>query len=91
VGGNIGNNGFTFFTQIDRDRLMDELSTFCALMKYNLKANLWIGIGIDILDQKYFAHEIICIDSEWKYDRRVEKTVKWAIKKGLIQSGEGMP
>jgi len=89
---NILNTGFTVFAQIGRNNLQTKLSDYCWLKKYQCKAKCWVGFGIDILEnKKYFAHEIICFESEWKYDKDLENLLTSALKCGFIEdyaSGE---
>ncbi|MDO9550382.1 MAG: hypothetical protein Q7J03_05355 [Methanoregula sp.] len=88
---NLLNTGFTVFTQIGRDNLQEKIADYCWLKKYQCKANCWIGFGIDILDKKYFAQEVVCFESDWKYDKELENSLISAIKCGIIEkldSGE---
>jgi len=54
--------GISVFTQIGTENLHADLQAFCYYIKNKYHANCWIGIGIDILDRKHFAHEFVYID-----------------------------
>jgi hypothetical protein len=78
--------GITAFSQKDRENLSEHLSSFCQLKKYQCQADCWIGFGIDILDSSRAIHEYFFYDAKWKRDKNMDQTVKWALKKGVIQS-----
>lgn len=83
---NLLNTGFTVFTQIGRDNLQEKITDYCWLKKYQCKAYCWIGFGIDILDKNYFAQEVVCFESDWKYDKELENSLISAIKCGIIET-----
>ncbi|MBN1432992.1 MAG: hypothetical protein JW931_09505 [Methanomicrobiaceae archaeon] len=78
--------GITVFAQIGTENLYDHLSSFCLLKKYQSKADCWIGLGIDVLDTKRFINTYLFYDEKWKRDKRMDKTIKFSLEKGIIKA-----
>jgi hypothetical protein len=75
------NTGFTFFSQVGRNKLREDLFSFCNLKKYDNKSRKWIGLGVDITDMIYFVNEFIFLDFPWKKDPEIEALVKKNLSK----------
>ncbi len=82
------NVGFSFLVDINREDLQDNLYSYSLLSKYNCKAKIWIGIGIDILDKSFFAHELLYFDFPWQFDPDVQSALQIAIDNKLIKKFE---
>lgn len=82
----IEKTGITCFAQIRTENLHDHLSLFCLLKKYQSKADRWIGLGIDVLDTKRFINTYIFYDEKWKRDKKMDKTMKISLEKGIIKA-----
>ncbi len=77
--------GITIFSQIGREELAEKLVVYCTLKKYQCKSNLWIGLGINVLDDSYLINEYFFDNSKWRRDSKKERTLKWAIDKKMIR------
>jgi len=77
--------GITSFSQIGRENLSELLSSYCILKKYQCQADRWIGLGIDVLDTKHVIHVYIFDEDQWKRDRKMDQTIKFALNKGFIK------
>lgn len=78
--------GITGISQTGRENLLEHLSAYCMLKKYQCQADCWIGLGIDVLDSRRLIHEYFIDEGKWKRDKRMEQTVKFALKKGFLRS-----
>jgi len=78
--------GLTGFSQVGREDLLENLSAYCMLKKYQCQADCWIGLGIDVLDPRRLIHEYFISEGKWKRDKRMELTVKFALEKGFLRS-----
>jgi len=79
------NIGITVFSQIGRENLLNHLSLFCELKKYQARSDTWLGLGIDVLDPKFFINEFFFDGEKWEKDSEIETTLEWANSKGLLK------
>jgi len=67
---------FTFMTQCGREGLSESLYSYCLMKKYQTKTKRWIGIGRDVLDDKWFVNEFLFLDFPWKNDPRMDELLE---------------
>ena len=68
--------GFTFMTQCGKEGLIERLGSYCVIKKYQTKTRRWIGIGRDVLDDKWFVNEFVYLNFPWKREPIVEELLK---------------
>ena len=65
--------GITFMASKDKEKLFEQLITYCTAKKYQAKRNRWVGISKDITDKENDFTQVIFLDGEWIYDAELEK------------------
>jgi len=68
--------GFTFMTLVGRPGLRERLGSYCTMKKYQMRTKKWIGIGRDILDDKWYVNEFAYLNYPWKHDPDMDKLLR---------------
>lgn len=75
----VGNNqiGYTWFIAKDDDfeKLFKKLISYCSLKKYQMRANLWVGL-ISLLRYPGIIHGWIFNNYPWQFDSKFEKLIQ---------------
>jgi len=65
--------GITFMASKDKEKLFEQLFSYCTAKKYQAKRNQWVGISKDITDKENNFTQVIFLDGKWIYDAELEK------------------
>lgn len=74
------NFGVTFLCKSGRNSLREKLYEIAMIVKYKNKANRWLAIGKDILDNEWFMDEFMYIESEWVKDNQMDEIVRNSLR-----------
>ena len=65
--------GLSFMTLVGRDGLRERLGSYCAMKKYQTKTKKWLGLGRDVLDDKWFVNEFAFFNFPWEHNPKMDE------------------
>ncbi|MGA2362979.1 MAG: hypothetical protein ABSG73_11035 [Candidatus Aminicenantales bacterium] len=68
--------GLTFMAQAGRDVLREHLGSYCTMKKYQTKTKIWLGLGRDVQDDRWFVNEFVYLKYPWKHEDKMDELLR---------------